>query len=96
LTLFQESGSRIQESTNNHTFQDVFEGEKAFMFKDMHLKGFENHPDLQELASMHNVIISSHVAFYTDEAIRQITQKTLDNYQGFVGDKPLDETSFIA
>jgi len=26
---------------------DVFEGEKAFMFKDMTQKGFENHPELQ-------------------------------------------------
>jgi hypothetical protein len=25
----------------------VFEGEKAFMFKDMTQKGFENHPELQ-------------------------------------------------
>jgi len=74
---------------------DVFEGEKAFMFKDMTQKGFENHPELKELASMHNVIISSHVAFYTDESIRQITQKTLENYKGFIGQSEMDETSFI-
>lgn len=75
---------------------DVFEGEMAFMFKDMTQKGYENYPELQELASMHNVIISSHVAFYTDESIRQITQKTLDNYEGFTGVSELDEKCFVA
>ena len=29
---------------------DVFEGEKAFMFKDMTQKGYENYPELQVLA----------------------------------------------
>ena len=32
---------------------DVFEGEKAFMFKDMSTKGFEDYPELEELAKMH-------------------------------------------
>ena len=45
---------------------------------------------------MHNVIISSHVAFYTDESIRQITQKTLDNFEGFTGVVELDEKAFVA
>ena len=49
--------------------------------QDMSEKGFKNHPDLEELAGMHNVIMSSHVAFYTDEAIRQISEKTLSNYE---------------
>lgn len=75
---------------------DVFEGEKAFMFKDMSQKGFVNHPDLQELANMHNVIMSSHVAFYTDESIRQITEKTLSNFEGFTGKTDLDEKAFVA
>ena len=75
---------------------DVFEGEKAFMFKDMSEKGFEKHPDLQELANMHNVVMSSHVAFYTDESIRQISQKTLDNFEGFIGKADVDEKAFVA
>lgn len=75
---------------------DVFEGEKAFMFKDMTQKGYENYPDLQDLTSMTNVIISSHVAFYTDESIRQISQKTLQNYKGFIGKEEIDESAFIA
>ncbi len=75
---------------------DVFEGEKAFMFKDMTKTGYENYPELADLASMSNVIISSHIAFYTDEAIRQISQKTLENYEGFTGKATLDESAFVA
>jgi len=52
---------------------DVFEGERMFIFKDCSEKGFDELPELQELAGMTNVIISSHVAFYTDESIRQVT-----------------------
>ena len=74
---------------------DVFEGEKAFLFKDMSAKGFGNHPELEELANMHNVIISSHIAFYTDESVKQITEKTLSNYEGFLGRAELDEKAFV-
>ena len=74
---------------------DVFEGEKAFMFKDMSKVGYEHYPELKDLSEMHNVIISSHVAFYTDESIRQITEKTLSNYQGFIGKEDIDEKAFI-
>ena len=74
---------------------DVFEGEKAFMFKDMSVKGFKNHPDIEELAKMHNVIISSHIGFYTDHSIKQISQKTLENYMGFINDGKLDEKAVV-
>eukprot|EP00096_Caligus_rogercresseyi_P009990 TRINITY_DN3506_c0_g1_i1.p1 TRINITY_DN3506_c0_g1~~TRINITY_DN3506_c0_g1_i1.p1 ORF type:complete len:340 (+),score=131.19 TRINITY_DN3506_c0_g1_i1:63-1082(+) len=74
---------------------DVFEGEKAFMFKDMSKTGFENYPELEELVSMDNVIISSHVAFYTDESIRQITEKTYNNFLGFVGKAEVDDKAVV-
>ncbi len=75
---------------------DVFEGEKAFIFKDCSEKGLEELPDVKQLADMHNVIISSHVAFYTDESIRQITEKTLSNYEGFIGKEEPDEKAYVA
>lgn len=75
---------------------DVFEGEKAFMFKDMTKVGYEHYPELEDLTRMHNVIISSHIAFYTDESIRQITEKTLSNFEGFIGKVELDEKAFVA
>lgn len=76
---------------------DVFEGEKAFMFKDMAMVGYEHYPELKDLTGMSNVIISSHVAFYTDESIKQITEKTLDNYQSFAedGQAIIDEKAFV-
>ena len=77
------------------TALDVFEGEKAFIFKDLSERGFKDHPDLKELAGMQNVIISSHVAFYTDEAIGQISEKTLRNYEGFLGIVAKDEKAFV-
>lgn len=48
------------------------------------------------MSKMTNVIISSHVAFYTDESIRQITEKTLSNFEGFIGKSELDEKAFVA
>ena len=75
---------------------DVFEGEKAFIFKDMTEKGFKDFPELEELSKMHNVIVSSHVAFYTDESIRQITEKTLSNFLGFSGKEEMDDKAFVA
>ena len=74
---------------------DVFEGEKAFMFKDMSTKGFEDYPELEELAKMHNVVMSSHIAFYTDESVKQITEKTLSNYEGFIGKSYIDNKAFV-
>ena len=44
---------------------------------------------------MDNVILSSHIAFYTDQAVTQITDKTLQNFLGFVGRGPLDEKAFV-
>ena len=75
---------------------DVFEGEKQFIFKDMTEKGYADCPALKELTSMDNVIISSHIAFYTDEAVRQITEKTFNNFEGFFGKQQLDESAFVA
>ena len=74
---------------------DVFEGEKEFIFNDKSEIGFENHPELKELVSMDNVIISSHVAFYTDQSIKQMTEKTLKNFESFMGKEEKDEKAFV-
>ena len=73
----------------------VFEGEKKYIFHDQSKEGFRDHPDLGRLAMMDNVILSSHIAFYTDQAVDQITQKTLENFLGFVGKGPKDEKAFV-
>lgn len=66
------------------------------LYQDMSEKGFEALPELKELTAMKNVIVSSHVAFYTDESIRQITEKTLSNFEGFEGNVEMDEKAFVA
>ena len=74
---------------------DVFEGEKKYIFHDQSKKGFREHPDLGRLAEMDNVILSSHIAFYTDQAVEQITAKTLENYLGFIGKGSIDDKAFV-
>jgi len=74
---------------------DVFEGEKKYIFHDKSKAGFRDDPDLARLAQFEHVILSSHIAFYTDQAVEQITAKTLENYMGFVGKGPKDDKAFI-
>jgi D-lactate dehydrogenase len=74
---------------------DVFEGEKKYIFKDMTKQGFKDDPELGKLVTYDNVIISSHIAFYTDQAVEQITTKTLSNYNAFVGKEEKDEKAII-
>ena len=74
---------------------DVFEGEKEFIFKNEN-PGFGNYPDLQELAAKDNVILSGHVAFYTDESIHEIASKTIENLEGFLGKTAIDNKAFLA
>eukprot|EP00088_Acartia_fossae_P022192 TRINITY_DN23454_c0_g1_i1.p1 TRINITY_DN23454_c0_g1~~TRINITY_DN23454_c0_g1_i1.p1 ORF type:complete len:123 (-),score=47.44 TRINITY_DN23454_c0_g1_i1:159-527(-) len=74
---------------------DVFEGEKKYIFHDKSKEGFKEDPNLAKLATFEHVILSSHIAFYTDQAIDQITSKTLENYEGFIGKGELDKKAFI-
>ena len=66
-----------------------------YIFHDQSSTGFRDHPDLGRLAEMDNVILSSHIAFYTDQAVEQITAKTLENYLGFIGRGPMDEKAYV-
>ena len=74
---------------------DVFEGEKKYIFHDQSKQGFREHPDHGRLAEMDNVILSSHIAFYTDQAVEQITAKTMENFLGFIGRGSVDEKAFV-
>merc|ERR1711872_1035617 len=74
---------------------DVFEGEKKYIFHDKSKAGFRDDPDLARLAQFEHVILSSHIAFYTDQAVEQITAKAIENYMGFLGKGPKDEKAFI-
>jgi len=74
---------------------DVFEGEKKYIFHDKSKAGFRDDPLLGRLAQFEHVILSSHIAFYTDQAVEQITAKTVENYMAFLGKGPKDEKAFI-
>jgi len=74
---------------------DVFEGEKKYIFHDKSKTGFRDDPLLAKLATFEHVILSSHIAFYTDQAVEQITAKTLANYNGFMGKEEKDEKAYV-
>jgi len=73
---------------------DVFEGEKKYIFHD-NKEGFKDDPILEKISQFENVILSSHIAFYTDQAVEQITTKTLSNYKGFKGEEPKDDSAYV-
>ena len=74
---------------------DVFEGEKNYIFHDKSKVGFRDDPNLAKLAQFDHVILSSHIAFYTDQAVEQICVKTLQNFCQFISDEKVDEKSFV-
>ena len=74
---------------------DVFEGEDDFMLKDMSKEGFANHPELQNLSKMSNVILSGKIAFYTEESVKVVIAKTLAIFEGFIGKMELDQKEFV-
>ncbi|SFR68354.1 2-hydroxyacid dehydrogenase [Anaeromicropila populeti] len=61
---------------------DVYEEESDFFFED--LSNTIVHDDvLSRLISMPNVLVTSHQAFFTNEAIENIAKTTLGNFQEF-------------
>ncbi len=67
---------------------DVYEEESDLFFEDKsgHILGDDV---LARLLSMPNVIITSHQAFLTEEALESIASVTLENVRDYFSDKPL-------
>lgn len=61
---------------------DVFEDEEEYFLNDMS-NSYLRDPELSVLLSMPNVVITSHQAFFTKEALDQITKTTLNNIKEF-------------
>lgn len=61
---------------------DVYEEEDDFFFEDMSNTNISD-DDLVRLTSYRNVIITSHQAFFTKEAMSAIAKDTLDNAEAF-------------
>lgn len=67
---------------------DVYEEEAEFFFEDHSEKGIMD-ATLSLLSAMPNVIITSHQAFLTEEALSNIAKVTLDNMDAFFAGKEL-------
>ncbi|MDD3382669.1 MAG: 2-hydroxyacid dehydrogenase [Bacilli bacterium] len=67
---------------------DVYEEESEFFFEDFSNVIMKDEV-LSALLALPNVIITSHQAFLTDEALENIATTTLENIEDFYADKPL-------
>ena len=67
---------------------DVYEGEKDFFYEDKS-DLIKRDDKLSALVSMPNVILTSHQAFLTDEALKNIAKTTIQNLDYFYDRKEL-------
>ena len=68
---------------------DVYEEEERFFYEDLS-QSFIDDDLLARLLTFPNVIISSHIAFFTKEAVHDIVHTTLKNVQTFFSREPLN------
>ena len=67
---------------------DVYEEESEYFFEDRSNRVMDD-DILARLLSFNNVIVTSHQAFFTQEAMHNIAETTLQNSQDFIDEKPL-------
>ena len=67
---------------------DVYEEEEDYFFEDKSTQVIED-DTLGRLLSFYNVLITSHQAYFTKEAVEAITVTTLNNIKDFIEGKPL-------
>lgn len=67
---------------------DVYEREQGLFFEDRSESGYED-TELAELLSMPNVLVTPHQAFFTNEALANIAEATLNSLSEFEQGKPL-------
>jgi D-lactate dehydrogenase len=67
---------------------DVYEQEEKLFFHNLSEEIIQD-DDIMRLMSFPNVLITSHQGFFTDEALSQIAQTTLQNADEFEAGKPL-------
>ncbi len=68
---------------------DVYEEESEYFFEDFSNK-IVSDDTLARLLTFPNVLITSHQAFFTKEALTQIAKTTLENIEAFFKGKPLE------
>lgn len=67
---------------------DVYEEEAEWFFEDHSEKGIKD-DTLALLTAMPNVLVTSHQAFLTEEALKNIADVTLENLDAYFSQKPL-------
>jgi D-lactate dehydrogenase len=67
---------------------DVYEEESEYFFEDWSQRGIEDDV-LARLISFPNVLVTSHQAFFTQEALANIAHATLQNIEDFFQNQPL-------
>ncbi len=68
---------------------DVYEEESEYFYEDQSSKIIDD-DTLARLLSFNNVIVTSHQAFFTREALANISSTTLQNIKDFMNHKPLE------
>ena len=67
---------------------DVYEQEETLFFNDLSENIIQD-DDIMRLLSFPNVLITSHQGFFTEEALVQIAQTTMQNISDFETGRPL-------
>lgn len=74
---------------------DVYEQEEKLFFRDLS-ENIIDDDNIQRLMSFPNVLVTAHQAFFTDEALSQIAEVTLNSITGFyTGNEPANEMILI-
>jgi len=68
---------------------DVYEEESAYFFEDLS-SDIMTDDTLARLLTFHNVLVTSHQGFFTQEALKAIAETTLSNVKEYEDDKPLE------
>jgi D-lactate dehydrogenase len=67
---------------------DTFEGENQVVMTDRRKKGLADVPLVQELHEMDNVILTPHIAFFTNRAVQNMVDFSLDDVRLILAGKP--------
>ncbi|MFI6724576.1 2-hydroxyacid dehydrogenase [Streptomyces sp. R-74717] len=68
---------------------DVYEAEAGLFFFDKSLEGIDD-DTLARLVTFPNVVVTSHQAYYTQDAVAQIIDATVQNVADYLADRPSD------
>ena len=68
---------------------DVYEKEENLFFNDRSESLIQDDV-IERLMSFHNVLITPHLGFFTEEALEQIVKITLKNFTDFENGSPLE------